>query len=1467
MSKDFGKYELVEKIGTGGMAEVYLARSFGAEGLEKTLVIKRILPEFSENPRFVEMFISEAKIAVELNHPNIVQIYDFGKHEDTYYLAMEYVDGVDLGHLLSASRRSDQPVSIGNAVWIAAEIAKGLQYAHTKKDRYGDPLEIVHRDVSPQNVLVSQDGTVKIVDFGIAKASSVTDARPNQVKGKFAYMSPEQASGKPVDHRSDLFSLGVMLFELLCGRQMFQASNKDELLSLVKSAVVPDIASLNAQVPEELQRILYRVLESDPDDRYESARELQRELLRVLYGFDDIHDAGTVAVQFRKLESAIDFDQTGYLATNHARTHTRTSLVRTVAGGTKGVTPVTHIGGESEAPPQIEIHSRERKEVVIVAGELVGLFDLRGAVGQSRWLSMLQEYTRIVDSLAFKNSAVVHRVNEDGFVLLFGIPVSSENDAELAVRVALDLHDAVAAMSHGPEATISLSVGIAIGDVVLEQEVDKTGRRYGWSFFGSGHELAERLSSAGMARETLLGGQVWRRIRREYNAETVDRVEHPDDDAETQVQAYLLTGPKSGEDKLEELRRSYHRFRGRELPLKMLREGYRESLIENRSQGFLVLGAQGIGKSTLVEEFLRGLDRRNVRIVRGVVGAHQHDVPLGSVATLLGEVLRLGALDDLRNVRKTLTTRITALFPEADPQEQELLLHSIGAIFNIKWPGSEFGEFTGDERRDRIFLSLRKLLGRFAAKKPLILAFDDAQNIDSMTLSCLTEFLNSASRSPSMLILTAEDAGPHIESQAWEEFVAADNLTIEELGELGPKESENLVRDHLRVHRIDDDGLVQEILRRSGGNPLFIKEVIEILRDRGMLKDAGERQKLQNSGQPAQWMPSSVEGLIRARIDTVDLDRKVVLQRVAFLWSPFTGQDVALVCPDEPWDELEELVNLGFLERLDGNEGVPIVTWDPDQKSPPERQYAFANAMIQDAAAGGLLKEEAELIHETLARHLLSMPEERRSGANSLIARHLDGAGQRDRAVEHYFSAADDALEQYGAAEALRLCSKVLERVGTDSDYYYRATRIRARAFAELGLAQECRAALDELEELAVERGEPAEQADVLLEKAQFLFARSDLKEARRVAERAAELAREADDARRVADASLIEAMVLLNEGNREEALAIATEAAEVYDGLEGVAAAEGAIRTQSLLGVVHRQEGRHLDALEAYEAALELAEKHDLRAWRRRILTNAGLALAYLGEFAEALERYEEALEQVRSLGHRTEEANLLVNIGHCHLLRGEHDKALHSIRRGIYLARRTNAVQDLADGLISLGAVHLDQEEYKKAENTLQEGLRLADSIPNVFLSIHATLMLAQVNLGAGTSAAARVAKLQAEDALERAEQAGMKWGMGFGYSLMARAQKMFGKRDRAIENSKKALELVDAGEIFSLEEILYHHTQILPDEPEFEDERRQAIMRAREVLMHRRDKIKNEELRRLFMAKPMHRQIFNVAKLMLE
>lgn len=280
----FGKYILLEKIQTGGMAEIYLARRPGASGVSKFLAIKRILPQFCEQVEFIDMFKDEAKIAVNLSHANIVSIHEFGMEKNQLFLAMDYVEGRNLRQILNKMKKSGVSFSIEQVLYVIKEVAGGLDHAHRCIDaNTGKPLNIIHRDMSPQNIMVSFEGEVKVVDFGIAKAETQLDTtRAGTLKGKFGYMSPEQAEGQNVDLRTDIFALGIVLWELLANDRLFVANNEINTLRKVRDCQVPSLRKINPNIQPELERIVSKVLAKDRNLRYQTAAALHRELSRFL---------------------------------------------------------------------------------------------------------------------------------------------------------------------------------------------------------------------------------------------------------------------------------------------------------------------------------------------------------------------------------------------------------------------------------------------------------------------------------------------------------------------------------------------------------------------------------------------------------------------------------------------------------------------------------------------------------------------------------------------------------------------------------------------------------------------------------------------------------------------------------------------------------------------------------------------------------------------------------------------------------------------------------------------------------------------------------------------------------------------------------------------------------------------------------------------------------------------------------
>ena len=302
----FGQYELLERIASGGMAELFRARRSGVEGFQKIVAIKKILPHIADNDEFITMFADEAKVAAQLNHPNIVHIYDLGKIEaGGYFIAMEYVEGTDLRTILRSGREVGRPLPIPLAVYVASKVASALDYAHRRRDARGEELRIVHRDVSPQNILISHEGEIKLCDFGIAKADrKVSRTESGALKGKLQYMSPEQAWGKPIDHRSDLFSLGCVLHEMLTGERLFRGESDMAVLELVRKADVPAPSRINPDVPVALDQIVLKALAREPENRYGTGSEMLRDLESILYSYTPAPGSADVAIYLNRLREA-----------------------------------------------------------------------------------------------------------------------------------------------------------------------------------------------------------------------------------------------------------------------------------------------------------------------------------------------------------------------------------------------------------------------------------------------------------------------------------------------------------------------------------------------------------------------------------------------------------------------------------------------------------------------------------------------------------------------------------------------------------------------------------------------------------------------------------------------------------------------------------------------------------------------------------------------------------------------------------------------------------------------------------------------------------------------------------------------------------------------------------------------------------------------------------------------------------
>jgi serine/threonine protein kinase len=304
------RYRVIDRLESGGMAEVFRAEALGLQGFKKQVAIKRVLAHLASKESFIKMFLDEARLSARLSHSNCVQVFDIGVGDGTYFIVMEFVDGANLRGIIDTLKAQNRPFPVEEACFLAIELAKGLQYAHHLVDEQGVPLGIVHRDMSPPNVLITKHGEVKIVDFGLAKAhTQLEKSEPGVIKGKFSYLAPEAARGQEVDARADIFAIGIMLWELLAGKRLFLGKTDLETVQLVQRAVIPPITRLRPDVPPELEPILARALASDPNQRYQTSRDLGSDLNAFLYRFGqhpvsdfEIADLVNSAMQHKRRE-------------------------------------------------------------------------------------------------------------------------------------------------------------------------------------------------------------------------------------------------------------------------------------------------------------------------------------------------------------------------------------------------------------------------------------------------------------------------------------------------------------------------------------------------------------------------------------------------------------------------------------------------------------------------------------------------------------------------------------------------------------------------------------------------------------------------------------------------------------------------------------------------------------------------------------------------------------------------------------------------------------------------------------------------------------------------------------------------------------------------------------------------------------------------------------------------------------
>lgn len=1279
----FGRYALLEKIGQGGMAEVFRAKSYGVEGFEKVLVIKRILPKLAREPKFVEMFVREAKLSVRLSHANVVQVFDLGRVADAVFMAMEYVHGLDLATLLAWHRRRNRPLPTSVAAYIAAEVAKGLDHAHRRRDEQLRPLGIVHRDVSPQNVLLSYEGEVKVTDFGIAKARDTVggssgaegdrvlgedDDAPRAdgkiaIRGKYAYLAPEQANGGATDARCDIWALGVVMYEMIAGTNPFAAPTMFETLRRVRAAEAPPLELARPDVPKEFANIVRRAMALGADARYPDAARLHDDLLAFLYTSGErfgAHALSEMLLEYRDGKS------------NESSMHMRVAeleidvdvedgLVRTpveVPDAADVATAPPRVGsgvGTGTSPPgEARTSAVEHREVTAIVLELAATGELpRG--GETPGLPPVRLTDAPVDrgreraensgeTLLRRYGAQIVERDAGRIVALFGLDVPDGRDTEIAVRCALVIARALR------ETAPTASLGIHSGKVVVDGAGALVRDERLGALVGGARELAR-------AREgrVLLSTTALRHVRSAVEVEPI-----PDAARRlASVNGVLLKGRKPPSEQ-------YAKFVGRREELRVLGEVL-ASATRRRAKLATVRGAPGIGKTRLLHEVHRRLQRGayNVGWYLASCTPHGREVPLAGVAAMLRVLCGIEEGDPESKV-SAVRPRLRALGLSDD---------DLKCVLDLVRAGGDVG--TGDiaSTQEHAANALAHMIARLCDDRMHVLAWDDVQSMDAPSLTVLSSVAKAVATNRVVLLLAGlavdgrEDGGGaflHAEGDAGKGV--ANHLIV--LRELNPDEIRKMLATRLGAREVAPE-LITFVQERALGNPLFVEELVRAMQDAGAVMrtgEVGQERVAFKRAADAIDLPKSLRGLVASRFARLGVRERAILTAVALLGEP--AETDLIASSIDAGRKSEDTGGVAGVERhIAPLESSGIL------RRVGERSVSFVSPVARDVVLDAVPLEAKRELHAAIAQALIALP----GPQHDRIAHHLFEGGDRERAAtwfaqsgEHHLAggkpeaaardlsravvladlrtrARDDVLRwlsalvgalgtarggrAQGAADATTAIDRALARLEAEGDAGLRrdALVFAGRAFAAVSLFDRAREAFDRAEQLSQEGNDERTLQKVLMARAELARRSGEFGEAAKLLERVEPLIARAGDTRELYD---------------------------VFVGLAGALAAVGGSESR----------GRALQYLErAEKVASAIGDGPVLKAERAK---TAALIAYFVRDWRGGAECSEKAAELAREAGLIYETAINLHNLGDCRIRLDDNPGAYAALQQSLALA-----------------------------------------------------------------------------------------------------------------------------------------------------------------------------------------------------
>jgi tetratricopeptide (TPR) repeat protein/class 3 adenylate cyclase len=1237
-------YELLQRIPGGGMGVIYRARD---TRLQRLVALKCLPTALSVDPRAKSRFLLEARAAAALDHKNVCTIHEIGDTGDgQLFIAMPFYAGETL-----ADRLVRGCMPLYEAIGIARQIAQGLAHAHERG--------IVHRDIKPANVMLTSEGVVKILDFGIAKLPGHGFTRTGAVVGTLPYMSPERLRRDDVDARTDIWSLGVVLYEMLAGRRPFDEPDDHAMREAIAFAEPVSLNAIRPETPDALSRLVADALAKHPNDRPPNAAGFAAAL-------DQLHELLAHATEHcadQNRDPARGSDGSGYRA-----------------GDTAQVLP-----------------EGERRQTTIVVANLSGYAELIERCASQDVDEVTRRLKRDAWAIAERHGGTINEFSEERIVLLFGVPVSQEDHCARATRAALDLRAMVRQWRDARPAARHLALHTAIdsGESAV-QRLDASLIRY--RIAGRPVRRAAQLCAHAQTDEIMLSPEAEKAVSRQFVLTRSAPLSLAD--GAEQIVPFVVVADAQ-QDRLDQMldRGDLTVFTGRDAELTAVAEAFTEAKA-GRGRLITVIGDAGLGKSRLLLEFRRTIDHDSVTTLIGRCSSYGQATPYMPFVHALLQLLRL----EPSQRGQWTDTEVAARVAQTGSDLEHFLPYYLRLLSVASDVYRAPAQVTTDQPRVIIQEALVGLFVAAATHRPVVLLLEDWHWVDAGSHETLKRLVDLVPEHRLFVLMTTRSAS----GADLQHGDAHRSLTLRPLA-AGP----SAAMLHAVLSAIDiPSELIARVHERTGGNPFFLEEIAHSLLEAGTVRVDGGRARVVGPLDTLH-MPATVQAVIRARLDRLDLEVRQVLRAASVVGRDFTREILVrvLAAPEQVGRALETLATAGIIRQ------TAVI---------PEPAFTFRHALSQEAAYAGLLEHQRADLHARVGKAIEELHAGQLGDRLDRLAQHFSLAENWPKAVDYGLQAAarTEGLHQF--VDALRLLERTREWA-TLLDAPHRHEMVveilfrQERVCDALGVRERQRLILVELVALLESVDDSQHLAEALLRKGDLHTLLHEYEHAETALDRSLRLRRDIGDT--IGERASLRGMGFLRWSQMRLAEALAcNEAALRIDRAHGrTTAIAGDLHN---LGTVYAALGDVERARACFEEALALSvpakDGEDLSLldlWRTRVsvLYSYGCLLARCGELDRALEYLGRDGEWKRESENPGRAGHFHAAAAHVHLKKGMVAECLEDYRRAIEITRRNHifpqlgqALQLYAETLMTLGR---NREALEALEEAVQVFATLAD------------------------------------------------------------------------------------------------------------------------------------------------------------